>query len=159
MRATFAIFFVAVVLTATTAVGTPAARTTTADWPGPPKTAPPRVKGAPGPPPAWLETRTRSLWLAFSSFCWKTTCADYLPPQSRTNLPVIRVRHGALLRVHFAFAPRQVHATTFVGATLKHATLRPSRIVTWRPTLTGVVSFDVRSAAGSASYVVRARIS
>ena len=159
IRATFAIFFVAAVLTATTAVGTWAARTTGADWPGPPAAPAPRVKGAAGPPPAWFETRTRSLWLAFSSFCWKTACADYLPPQSRTDLPVIAVRRGAMVRVHFAFAPRQVHATIFVGTTLKHVTLRPGRIVTWRPTLTGVVSFDVRSAAGSASYVVRVRIS
>jgi hypothetical protein len=115
-------------------------------------------KGAAGPPPAWLETQTRSLWLAFSSF-WKTTCADYLPPQSRIDLPVVRIRRGAIVRVHFAFAPRQVHATTFVATTLKHATLRPARIVSWRPTRTGVVSFDARGAAGSASYVVRVRVS
>jgi hypothetical protein len=159
VRATFAIFFVAAVLTATPAPGKSAARTNASDWPGPPAAAPPRVEGAAGPPPAWLETRTRSLWLAFSSFCWKTACADYLPPQSRTDLPVIGVRRGAMVRVHFAFAPRQVHATTFAGTTLKHVTLRPGRIVTWRPTLTGVVSFDMRSAAGSASYVVRVRIS
>ncbi len=63
------------------------------------------------------------------------------------------------MRVHFAFVPREVHATTFVGTKLKHATLRPERTVTWQPTLTGVVSFDARGPAGSASYVVRVRVS
>jgi len=159
VRAIFVILFVAAVLTVATAVGASAGRRTAADWPGPPVAAAPRVKGAAGPPPAWLETRTRSLWLAYSSFCWKTTCADYLPPQSRTDLPVIAVHRGAMVRVHFAFAPRQVHATTFVGTTLKHAILAPGRIVTWRPRLTGVVSFDVRGAAGSASYAFRVRVS
>ena len=145
-------------LIAALAVGAPAAGAKAAAWPGPPATKPPDVKGAAGPPPAWLETRTRSLWLAFSSFCWKTTCADYLPPQSRTDLPVVAVRRGAMVRVHFAFAPSQVHATTFVGTTLEHATLRPARTVAWRPTLTGVVTFDVRAASGSASYVARVRV-
>jgi hypothetical protein len=99
------------------------------------------------------------LWLAFSSFCWSTACADYVPPQSRTDLAGISVHRGATVRLHFAFAPRQVHATTFVGTTLKHVILRPGRIVSWRPPLTGVVSFDAASAAGSASYVVRVRVS
>jgi len=135
------------------AVGRPAAA-----WPGRPAAQPPHVKGAAGPPAAWLETHTRSLWLAFSSFCWKTTCADYPPPQSRTDLPGVAVRRGAAVRVHFAFAPSQVHATTFVGMKFKHTTLRPARTVSWQPTLTGVVSFDVRGAAGSASYVARVRV-
>jgi hypothetical protein len=129
-----------------------------AAWPGPPRTAAPHVKGASGPPAAWLETRTRSVWLAFSGYCWKTTCADFPPPQSRTNLPVVRVRRGALVRVHFAFTPSEVHATTFAGTTLSHAALRPARTTGWRPPRAGVVSFDVRGASGSASYLVRVRI-
>jgi hypothetical protein len=129
-----------------------------AAWPGPPRTAAPHVKGASGPPAAWLETRTRSVWLAFSGYCWKTTCADFPPPQSRTNLPVVRVRRGALVRVHFAFPPSEVHATTFAGTTLRHAALRPARTTGWRPRRAGVVSFDVRGTSGSASYLVRVRI-
>jgi VanZ family protein len=84
--------------------GTLVAAAPAAGWPGPPRTAAPHVKGASGPPAAWLETRARSVWLAFSGYCWKTTCADFPPPQSRTNLPVVRVRRGALVRVHFAFS-------------------------------------------------------
>jgi hypothetical protein len=95
------------------------------------------------------------LWLAFSSFCWKTACVDYLPPQSRTDLPLVRVRRGEPVRVHFAFNPNEVHATTFVGTTLKHVALRPGRVVSWAPLRGGVVSFDVRAAPGSASYLVR----
>jgi hypothetical protein len=129
-----------------------------AAWPGPPRTAAPHVKGASGPPAAWLETRTRSVWLAFSGYCWKTTCADFPPPQSRTNLPVVRVRRGALVRVHFAFTPSEVHATTFAGTTLRHAALRPARTTGWRPPRAGIVSFDVRGTSGSASYLVRVRI-
>jgi hypothetical protein len=129
-----------------------------AAWPGPPRTPAPHVKGASGPPAAWLETRTRSVWLAFSGYCWKTTCADFPPPQSRTNLPIVRVRRGALVRVHFAFTPSEVHATTFAGTTLRHSALRPARTTGWRPMRAGVVSFDARGASGSASYLVRVRI-
>ena len=129
-----------------------------AAWPGlptPPPPPQPRVNCAAGPPPAWLETHTRSAWLAFSSYCWKQTCADYLPPQSRTDLPLVRVRRGARVRIHFAFAPSQVHATTFSGMTFTHVALKPARVVNWRPTRAGVVSFDVRAGAGSTSYLVR----
>jgi hypothetical protein len=128
-----------------------------ATWPGPPAAKPPKLSQS-GPPPAWIETHTKSSWLAYSSYCWKTTCADYLPPQSRTDLPVVVVRRGATVRVHFAFAPTQVHVTTFVGTRLKHAIFRPVRTVNWRPTITGVVSFDLRGGSGSASYVARVRV-
>jgi hypothetical protein len=138
--------------------GTLVAAAPAAGWPGPPRTAAPHVKGASGPPAAWLETRARSVWLAFSGYCWKTTCADFPPPQSRTNLPVVRVRRGALVRVHFAFTPSEVHATTFAATTFRHAALRPARTTGWRPTRAGVVSFDVRAPSGSASYLVRVRI-
>jgi hypothetical protein len=126
-------------------------------WPGRPTMPPPVVQGAAGPPPAWVESRTRSLWLAYSSFCWRTTCADYVHPLSRADLPQLRLPPGALIRVHFAFRPREVHAITFVGKTGKGVALKPARITTWRPRQRGVVSFDVRGPGGSASYVVRLR--
>jgi hypothetical protein len=128
-----------------------------ATWPGRPVAKPPKLSQS-GPPPAWIETHTKSSWLAFSSYCWKTTCADYVPPQSRTDLPIVVVRRGARVRIHFAITPSQVHATTFVGTKLKHVTLQRTRTVSWTPTLTGVVSFDVRGASGSASYVARVRV-
>src|SRR5262245_10315447 len=39
-------------------------------WPGRPQTNPPRLSEV-GPPPAWVETRQRSRWLSFSSYCWR----------------------------------------------------------------------------------------
>src|SRR5437773_10984712 len=53
-----------------------------ASWPGRPTAKPPALQ-QPGPPPGWVETHARWSWLAYSSYCWKTTCADYLPPASR----------------------------------------------------------------------------
>jgi hypothetical protein len=128
-----------------------------ATWPGPPAARPPKLSQS-GPPPAWIETHAKSSWLAYSSYCWKTTCADYVPPQSRTDLPVVVVTRGRTVRVHFAVALTQVHVTTFVRTKLKHATLRRGRTVNWTPTIAGVVSFDVRAVSGSASYVARVRI-
>lgn len=128
-----------------------------AAWPGRPPN-PPAVQGTTGPPPAWLETPTRSLWLAFSSFCWNTVCADYMPPQSRTDLPLLSLRRGANVRLHLAFKPTEVHATTFVGSRFTHTKLRPAKIVLWRPIRSGIVSFDVRAPQGSAAYLVRLRL-
>lgn len=119
---------------------------------------PPVTKGVAGPPAAWIETAAGRSWLAFSTFCWKTACVDYLPPRSRTDLPLVRVKSATTAVIHFAFAARQVDATTFVGTTLKHEKLPPGRSVAWRPRWSGVVSFGVRGPAGSASYVLRVRV-
>jgi hypothetical protein len=51
MRTLVAIVSVAAAPAGALAVGAPTAGTTAATWPGPPATAPPRVKGADGPPP------------------------------------------------------------------------------------------------------------
>jgi hypothetical protein len=77
-----------------------------ATWPGPPRSAAPRLQQQ-GPPPAWVETLSRSKWMAFSSYCWsvssgsvrKAVCADMIPPQSRNDLPTLTVRRGELLRI------------------------------------------------------------
>jgi hypothetical protein len=67
------------------AIGAPLAR---ALPPGPPP------KRGDGPPPAWLEKRGTDRWLAYSSFCWTTMCADFVAPQLRTDLPRIRLARG-----------------------------------------------------------------
>ena len=83
-----------------------------ATWPGPPGASAPDTGS--GPPPAWVETHTRSLWLAQSSYCWRSgsrsICADFAPPQYRTGIPTLRVHRGATVRVHFGFTPRSASA-------------------------------------------------
>jgi hypothetical protein len=133
-----------------------------AEWPGPPRSAPPRLSQQ-GPPPAWLETRTRASWMAYGSYCWsaaaagttrKAVCADMIPPQSRTDLPVLALRPHALVRIHLGFLPRSVHLTLFRGGTFKHYVLAPRRVMSWRAPGGGIASLDVAAAAGTAAYLV-----
>ena len=132
-----------------------------AGWPGPPRTAAPRLTQQ-GPPPAWVETRSRSTWMAFSSYCWRTprkvVCADAIPPQSRTDLPEMRVARGTLVRLHLGFRPRSAHLTVFRGVGFRHFVLAPRRVLAWRAATAGVASLDVRAGAGGASYLVRMTI-
>jgi hypothetical protein len=148
------------ILAAVGAAGLVAASSSAAP-PGPP----PKVKDAKAAPPAaWLETPTSSSWLAFSSYCWrerstrKAVCVDMILPQSRQDLPSVRVRAGTTVRLHLGYKPREVHVTTFVGDTFTHKVLRPRRVTSWRPTVSGVVSFDVRAAEGSAAYVAQINV-
>jgi hypothetical protein len=125
-----------------------------ASWPGRPTTPPPKLK-QPGPPPAWIETSTRSRWLAYSTYCWKTTCADFLPPGGRTDLPTVRVAAGKSIRLHFAFLPGDARITLITAHAGKRFALKASRIVVWKPPASGVAVVEVRAAGGSASYVAR----
>lgn len=125
-----------------------------ASWPGRPTAKPPTLQ-QPGPPPAWIETHARSSWLAYSSYCWKTTCADYLPPASRSDLPRVRLTRGASVRIHFAFLPRDARVTLISAHAGKRVELDKARIVEWKPSASGVAVIEVHAAAGSASYVAR----
>lgn len=52
--------------------------------PGPP----PKPAGVPGaPPPAWIDSGTAEKWLAYSTYCWKVACVDYVSPEMRRDLP------------------------------------------------------------------------
>ena len=128
-----------------------------ATWPGPPSASP--QTSSLGPPPAWVETHTNSLWLGQSSSCWRrgthTVCADDFTPQLRTDTPVLRVRRGATVRIHFRFAPRAVSATMFRGP---RETLRSARVVEWRPPQSGLFIVSALAARGDASYVARVRL-
>jgi hypothetical protein len=127
-------------------------------WPGRPQTKPPLL-GQAGPPPAWLETRQRSRWMSFSSYCWrsggKAVCVDMQPVQMRTDLGVLRTVRGERLRLHLAFRPRQAHLTVYRSLGFKHYRLSPARLMTWRVRAFGVVVLDVKPAAGTASYAIR----
>ena len=125
-----------------------------ATWPGQPTANPPKLQ-QPSPPPAWIETHTRSSWLAYSSYCWKTTCADFLPPASRTDLPRVRLTRGASVRIHFAFLPRDARVTLISAHAAKRVSLKRARIVEWKPSAPGVAVIETHAAAGSASYTAR----
>ena len=44
------------------------------------------------------------------------------------------------------------------GGGFTHQVLRPTRVTSWRPKESGVVSFDVRAAEGSAAYVAQLNV-
>src|SRR5207247_9765523 len=132
------------------------------DWPAPPSAGQLGTQHL-DPPPAWLETAAHSRWMAYSSYCWSAprastrtaVCADMAPPQSREDLPSLTVRRGAVVRIHLSFAPREVHVTLFRALSFKHYVLRPQRVLVWRAAGDGVLSVDVRAAAGSVAYLLR----
>lgn len=121
-------------------------------WSGEPRTKPPSPAQPGGPPPAWAETATRSAWLAYGSYCWRTTCADYLPPTGRDDLPRLVVRRGDRLRLHVAFAPSELVVRRLPAGT--SVRLPATRVTTWRPTAAGIAVVEARGPGGSASYVV-----
>jgi hypothetical protein len=137
--------------------GTPAGAQTADSWPGKPGSPPPSLgAGTKGPPPAWIESKTRSWWLAYSSYCWKTTCADFLPPQGRPDLPAISVRRGLPLRLHLGFRPRQLS----ISVNGKQTRLAAAQVAQFKPSGSGIVIVSARPAAGGgdASYVARLRV-
>ena len=121
---------------------------------GPPTSPPPRVTGVAGaPPPAWVEGAGRSVWAAFGSYCWKTTCADMLPPATRPDLPRLTVGRGRVVRLHLRFVPRSA-TVGLVGRKPTAIRVTGARVISWRARL-GIVGVYVKGAGGSASYYVR----
>jgi hypothetical protein len=119
-----------------------------------PGTPPPNVAGTTGePPPAWFALGGRSDWLAYSSFCWTTTCVDFLPPARRTDLPTIAARPGQRLGIHLAFVPRSILVRLL--ATRQAYPLIAARDTSWRVRGSGAILIEARGARGSASYAAR----
>jgi hypothetical protein len=123
-----------------------------------PTESPPSLGGRDGPPPAWIETETGSHWLAFASYCWGSTCADYVGISERGDVPVVPVREGERVRVHLGFDPGDVSLS--YGSTdrsIRHT--RVGRVVEWRATVKGGIWLFARAAPGQngtdASYVVK----
>ncbi len=144
MRLRFLLFVVASALAAVLAAVALAA-------PGAPA---PNVAGTSGePPPAWLGAGGHEQWLAYSSFCWATTCVDFLPPARRTDLPQVVARPGSRISIHLRFVPTSVRVR--VLATGNTYGLVARRDTSWRVRGSGVVSVEVRAAKGTASYLAR----
>ena len=126
-------------------------------WAGRPVSSAPKPATAAGPPPAWAETASRSSWLAYSGYCWRTVCADYLPPASRPDLPTIGIVRGASIRIHFGFRPSKVTVTT-LGKPTSTRSLAPAQVVTWRPTAAGVFTFSLKGSNGTVGYAAKIRV-
>jgi hypothetical protein len=131
-------------------------------WSGRPVSPPPKPPNVVAPPPAWSETQSRSMWLAFGSYCWnaagKATCVDMIPPETMPGLPLLSIKRGATVRVHFGFRPRSVEVA--VGTKTVKARLNAAkRLVSWRASRGGVaVVFTRPTVGGDASYVARIRL-
>jgi hypothetical protein len=142
------------VLGAALALAVPAALA----WPGPPKTAtptPPLPSGS--PPPAWIETQAKSAWLFWGTYCWKTTCLNLIPPETRPGLPVFTVKRGQPVRVHVGFVATSASVT--IDRRKVRAKLDSSRhIVSWSAGTAGILTVSARAPAGSPSYVARLRV-
>ena len=122
-------------------------------WGGRPATPPPRPAQTSGPPPVWIESRTRSAWLDYDSYCWKTACADYLPPLQRPGLRTLRTSVGAQLRIHFPFRPTAVTAQVLPAK--RPVRLSASRTATYRVRALGILAISVKAASGSAAYLIK----
>src|SRR5712691_5956673 len=102
-----------------------------ADWPGRPKGDPPRLHQK-GPPTAWIETPTRSTWLAYGSYCWTTLCVDMVPPAMRKDIPRVAVKRGDAVRVHLSFAPSTAAVVLLRGDRPRTLRLQAKRVLVWR---------------------------
>jgi hypothetical protein len=123
---------------------------------GPPPTVGDEVSA--GPPPAWIETEDGSYWLAYSSYCWKTTCVDYVAIADRDDVPTVPVREGELVRFHLGFEPSEL-SLSYGSTDLGIPQPRAERVAEWRATIEGGLWLFARAATGQggadASYVVR----
>lgn len=123
----------------------------------PPASAPPQVSGAgTAPPPAWIELPdTPSRWLAYGSYCWRTGCVDFLPPQMRPDLPRARARVGSTVRFHVGFKPSLLRLELVDSG--RTYTLRPARSSAWRVARLGTISLRAKGPPGTVTYVLRIR--
>ena len=125
-------------------------------WSGRPSSPPPKTGTTGAPPPAWIETKTKSAWLLYGSYCWKTSCVDMIPPETRPGLPVFTVPRGALVRIHLGFVAKS--ASISVDKKTMRAKLEPAkRVISWHAGRGGILTVFAR-AAGDVSYVARLRV-
>jgi hypothetical protein len=113
-----------------------------------------RSVGAQGPPPAWIETKAGSRWLAYSSYCWGLKqgnaqahgCADMAAPKcSQESVPKLEVGAGEQVRAHLGYDAQE--------ASVEHeATKLRGRTVEWRVHRRGTFLLFTKGRPGDASY-------
>jgi hypothetical protein len=120
---------------------------------GPPPNPPKLPKlSRPGPPPAWVETKAGSTWLGYSTYCWRSVCADYDGPDCRSFLakpPGVVLTPGETVRFHLGFDPEEVSVTSG-GRTTQ---LDSSRTPQWRVAMRTPLILRTKTKVGDASYV------
>ena len=137
----------------------PASGSPLASHPGPPNPPRPKIAGvSDGPPAAWLETERGSFWLGYSSYCWRTACADFIAPSCRDlkHTPRITLRRGEKVTAHLPFVPTELGLSLLPrsGTTaIKQRKLRLSRTPTWVVRQPGAFALFARAKTGDASYV------
>lgn len=106
------------------------------------------------PPPAWIEYGARSRWLAYGSYCCRTACVDMLPPESRPDLPRVKVTPGRMVRVHLGF--KSTMASVHVLRAGRAVKLPPTgrRTLSFRARR-GILIVGERGPRGSAGYIAR----
>jgi hypothetical protein len=114
------------------------------------------------PPPAWVELGPRSRWLAYSSYCWrkgtKAACVDFIPPQSRPDVPTIAVRRGTRLRFRLGFRPTSVKLLLLGPGPRRTWSLAAARSTSWRAVRAGVFQLNAKGTGGSAGYAMKLRL-
>jgi hypothetical protein len=119
--------------------------------PGPP---PKIADTSSAPPPAWIEAGAVQKWLAYSSYCWKVACVDFVSPSQRKDIPVLTVRRGQPVKIHLGFVPSQLS----VSQGVKTTRLAPAAVVGWRPRAGLAMFFARPKFGGDASYLIRIRV-
>src|SRR6266545_7268618 len=125
----------------------------------PPATPKPTLAGlSDGPPAAWLETEGGSFWFGYSSYCWKTVCADFIAPScdDPKHTPAITLRRGEVVTAHLGFEPTEFGLSYFSGTggpPESQEKLEPTRMPSWRVQRDGAFSLFARAQRGDASYV------
>lgn len=116
-----------------------------------PSDPPPEVPQE-GPPPAWIETKRGAFWLGYSTYCWKSVCADHEAPRcgDAQLVPTIVVSPAEKVRFHLGFEPREIRLTQPVprmepGDAIL---LQSSRDPPWDVDRDGVISLFARAAPG-----------
>jgi hypothetical protein len=117
---------------------------------GAPPGPPPVLRGATdGPPPAYVATSRGSTWLSFSSYCWKSTCADFIPVTcADKGIPKLYLRRGEVIQFHFGFKPKEV----WIGFKRSTQSLPAARSSTWRVGHSGFFSLGARVRVGGANF-------
>ena len=127
------------------------------DGVGGPSASPPAVKGS-GPPLAWAEAGAdpaRRVWMAYSSYCWGQTCADYVQPSERTDVPVVTTTLGSKVVFHLGFDPTSIGLQIPTGGESLKLEGR-GRERTWTADRSALLVLNATDAADEqASYVVR----